>query len=163
MSEKTGDVVYTPRWVAKDMIEHFQPLGSILEPCKGAGVFMEFLPPNAAWCEITEGRDFFGWTKSVDWTISNPPFSLMRKWFLHSYKVSNNVLYLIPAWKFFCSFGLVSSTRDFGGIREIRYYGTGGSIGFPMGNAIGAFHIQRGYRGQTAFTFAQTTTGVSTG
>jgi len=38
----------------------------------------------------------------------------MRKWFLHSYEVADNILYLIPAWKFFCSFGLISATRKFG-------------------------------------------------
>jgi hypothetical protein len=146
--------------VAKDMVEHFRPAGSVLEPCKGAGVFMEFLPSDAEWCEITSRRDFFGWTKPVDWVVGNPPFSLMRKWFLHSYEVADNILYLIPAWKFFCSFGLISATRKFGGLRSIRFYGTGGSIGFPMGNAVGAFHVQKGYRGRTEFTFAQKPVGV---
>jgi hypothetical protein len=54
-----GDVVYTPDWVARDMVEFFKPSGRILEPCKGDGVFLKYLPPHAEWCEIQEGRDFF--------------------------------------------------------------------------------------------------------
>lgn len=38
-SEKRGDVVYTPDWVAHDMVDHFAPCGRILEPCRGAGAF----------------------------------------------------------------------------------------------------------------------------
>jgi len=71
MSERTGDIVYTPRWVAEDMVNHFKPFGNILEPCRGGGVFMEFLPPNTEWCEIVEGRDFFEWETPVDWVVSN--------------------------------------------------------------------------------------------
>ena len=46
------DVVYTPDWVAKDMVEFFKPSGRILEPCKGDGVFLDdgliarFTDPN---------------------------------------------------------------------------------------------------------------------
>jgi hypothetical protein len=163
MSERTGDIVYTPRWVAEDMVNHFKPFGNILEPCRGGGVFMEFLPPNTEWCEIVEGRDFFEWETPVDWVVSNPPYSLTRKWFNHSYKVSNNLLYLVPLRNIFSGYGFVKEIHTFGGIVAIRLYGTGGSIGFPMGNAVGAFHIQRDYCGQTQFTFAQKPAGASSG
>lgn len=154
MSEKTGDIVYTPRWVAKDMVEHFRPMGRVLEPCKGKGVFMEFLP-GADWCEIAEGRDFFEWRTPVDWTVSNPPYSKTREWFKHSYTIAENLLYLVPLRNVFSGFGFIREIYDFGGIVEIRLYGTGGSIGFPMGNAVGAFHIRRDHRGLTKFSFAQ--------
>lgn len=36
------DIVYAPDWVARDMVEFFRP--SILEPCKGDGVFLKYLP-----------------------------------------------------------------------------------------------------------------------
>ena len=39
-----GDVVYTPDWVAKDMVDYFNPKGKILEPCSGDGVFLKYLP-----------------------------------------------------------------------------------------------------------------------
>ena len=38
------------------MVEFFKPSGRILEPCKGDGVFLKYLP-SAEWCEIQEGRD----------------------------------------------------------------------------------------------------------
>jgi hypothetical protein len=137
------------------MIDRFKPAGRVLEPCKGSGVFMGLLPAGTEWCEIDEGRDFFKWTKHVDWVVSNPPYSLTRKWFRHSYEVATNLLYLVPLRNVFSGFGFVREIHDFGGIVEIRLYGTGGSIGFPMGNAVGAFHIRAGYRGKTQFSFAE--------
>lgn len=151
---KRGDKVFTPAWVARDMVEHFKPSGRVLEPCRGPGVFMEFLPPDSYWCEIDEGRDFFAWSTPVDWVMSNPPYSLTRKWFKHSYGVAKNLCYLVPLRNVFSGFGFVKEIYKFGGIVEIRLYGTGGSIGFPMGNAVGAFHIQAGYHGPLNVTFA---------
>lgn len=154
MSEKRGDVVYTPEWVARDMVEHFSPMGRILEPCKGLGVFMKFLPPTTEWCEITLGRDFFAWNDCVDWLVSNPPYSLTRKWFKHSYNVADNLLYLVPLRNIFSGFGFIREIYDFGGIVEIRNYGTGGMLGFPMGNAVGALHVKREYSGEMKISFA---------
>lgn len=152
--QKTGDIVYTPDWVAQDIVTHFNPQGTILEPCKGQGVFLKYLPPNTDWCEIQEGKDFFFYNKHVDWVVSNPPYSLTRKWFLHSYKIADNLLYLVPLRNVFSGFGFIKEIYQFGGIKGIRLYGTGGSIGFPMGNAVGAFHIQKAYKGDTRFSFA---------
>ena len=70
MVEKRGDRVYTPEWVARDMAWSFQPSGRVLEPCKGKGVFLRFLPDDTEWCEIDEGRDFFEWHEKVDWVVS---------------------------------------------------------------------------------------------
>ena len=33
--QKKGDVVFTPDWVAKDIVDYFKPTGIILDPCKG--------------------------------------------------------------------------------------------------------------------------------
>lgn len=154
ISEKRGDVVYTPAWAAKDMVEHFQPSGRILEPCCGEGVFLTYLPPETEWCEITKGRDFFSFKEKVDWVVSNPPYSLTRKWFKHSYLVADNLLYLVPLRNVFSGFGFLKEIDAFGGIKELRLYGTGAALGFPMGNAIGAFHIQAGFKGSTTFSFA---------
>lgn len=154
MSEKTGDVVYTPSWVVADMVSHFCPVGRVLDPCRGKGAFTDALP-GAYWCEITEGRDFFAWTTHVDWALGNPPYSLTRQWFRHSYKIAEHLLYLVPLRNVFSGFGFVREIYDFGGIVEIRHYGTGGSLGFPMGNAVGAFHIQCGYVGDMKTSFAK--------
>ena len=146
MTALRGDVVYTPAWVALDMVEHFQPSGRVLDPCRGAGAFTDVLP-GAEWCEITDGRDFFDWSETVDWVVGNPPYSLTRKWFRHSYTVAEHLLYLVPLRNVFSGYGFIREIQEFGGIKEIRVYGTGGSIGFPMGNAVGAFHIERGWSG----------------
>ena len=147
MSEKTGDVVYTPEWVARDMIGYFQPEGVVLDPCRGKGVFHDLLPSDSPWCEITDGRDFFEWTEPVDWVISNPPYSLTRPWFRHSYTIAEHLVYLVPLRNVFSGYGFLKEINDFGGIAGIRVYGTGGSLGFPMGNAVGAMHVHRGYSG----------------
>lgn len=148
-----SDVVYTPSWVAKDMVEHFQPNGVILDPCKGRGVFLDYLPSDAMWCEISEGRDFFQWTSPVNWVISNPPYSLTRPWLRHSYKVAENIAYLVPYRNITSGYGLLAEMREYGWMKHVRVYGTGGKLGFPMGNAIVAIHVQRGYSGDTGFSF----------
>lgn len=152
MTERTGDVVYTPDWVVKDMIDHFRPAGRILDPCRGKGAFTDHLP-GADWCEITDGRDFFDWIEPVDWVIGNPPYSLTRPWFKHSYSIAANLLYLVPLRNVFSGYGFLREIAEYGGPKAIRVYGTGGRLGFPMGNAVGALHVQRDYRGTCEVTF----------
>lgn len=101
-----GDRVWTPEWCVRDMIEHFQPKGEILEPFKGAGAFTDLLP-DAHWCEVDEGRDFFSWVKPVDWIISNPPYSRTVDCFRHGHNIAENVVFLVPIWKAFTANGLL--------------------------------------------------------
>jgi hypothetical protein len=83
-----GDVVYTPDWVARDMVDFFKPSGRILEPCKGDGVFLKYLPPHTEWCEIQEGRDFFKWSEPVDWIVGNPPYAGFGEFIKHSMTIA---------------------------------------------------------------------------
>lgn len=69
------DVVYTPPELARDMVGYFRPKGVILDPCMGNGAFYNLFPKGSKWCEIERGRDFFAWTETVDYIISNPPYS----------------------------------------------------------------------------------------
>lgn len=153
ISEKQGDVVYTPEWVVIDMIDHFRPSGVVLDPCRGKGAFTEHLPDGSPWCEITDDRDFFEWSSPVDWVIGNPPYSMTRPWFRHSYTIADHLLYLVPLRNVFSGYGFVREIHEYGDIREIRVYGTGGKLGFPMGNAVGVFHVERAWRGSTDITF----------
>ena len=134
------------------MLDHFRPDGVQLDPCRGKGAFHSLMPVGSPWCEITDGRDFFDWDTQVDWVLGNPPYSLTRKWFCHSYTIATNLLYLVPLRNVFSGFGFVKEIHEFGGIAAIRVYGTGGKLGFPMGNAIGAFHVVRDFTGPTQFT-----------
>ena len=142
-----GDVVYTPDWVARDMVNFFKPSGRILEPCAGDGVFLRHLPPETEWCEIEKGRDFFAWREQVDWCFGNPPYSVFSKWLGHSFQVADNIVYLIPLTRLFNSGYFLRRLHTWGGIAHMRYYGDGGELDFPIGFAIGAVHFQRNYTG----------------
>lgn len=152
-TERRGDVVFTPDWCAADMVNHFRPSGRVLEPCRGDGVFMRHLPADARWCEISEGIDFFAWTDRVDWIVTNPPYSKTRPFMRHAFKVADNVVFLVPARNIFSGYGTVREAKDFGGMAAIRWYGTGGKLGFPMGNAVAAICWKRGYTGPTIQSF----------
>jgi hypothetical protein len=136
--ETPKDVVYTPDWCAKDMVEWFQPRGRVLEPCRGGG-----------------GIDFFQWDEKVDWCISNPPYSLLRKWFRHTFTLAKNAVYLVPLRSVFSGYGMLEEIREYGGIAHIRVYGTGNFCGFPMGNAIGAVHFKEAHDGPIGVSFYQ--------
>ena len=152
---KRGDVVPTPQWAAEDMVDHFHPSGRLLDPCRGTGVFYDLLAArgHADWYEITEELNFFACSGHYDWVIGNPPYSLTREWFRHSYTIAENLLYLVPLRNVFSGYGFIQEIYEFGGIAAIRVYGTGGLLGFPMGNAVGALHIQRDYPGPTEWSF----------
>ena len=112
------DVVYTPEWLAELVVAHFAPAGRVLDPCRGDGAFHRLIP-GAEWCEIAEGRDFFAWGERVDWCIGNPPYSCLLGWIRHSFKVADNVVYLMPLHRVFASFEFMDDIRKYGGIKEI--------------------------------------------
>jgi len=146
------DVVYTPDWVARDMVAWFKPSGRILEPCAGDGAFLRHLPQGTDWCEIEKGRDFFSWHERVDWIIGNPPYSIIKEWLQHSFEFSDNAAYLIPMNSPFNSMGRMRIIFGWGGIKSIRAYGNGSMFGMSYGFAVGAFHFQKAYTGQTSIT-----------
>lgn len=150
-----GDVVYTPDWVARDMCDFFKPSGRILEPCAGDGVFLKYLPPETEWCEIEKGRDFFSWRERVDWIVGNPPYStdLFLRWLSHSFHLAADVVYVTPTNKIFQSWSVMDRITRYGGIRAMLVYGGGNGVGFPFGFSVGAFHFQRGWKGETQISF----------
>ena len=103
--------------------------------------------PNAEYCELQEWKDFFDWREPVDWIVSNPPYSVYSEWLRHSFKVADNIVYLIPINKAFNSSTMLRDTYEWGGIAEIVHVGPGSSLKFPVGFAVGAVHYKRGYRG----------------
>ena len=150
-----ADVVYTPDWCARDMVEWFNPTGKILEPCKGSEAILKYMP-TADWCEVKEGRDFFAYNEQVNWIITNPPFSMFKAFLSHGLSISENVVYLIAIRKFFTGMPTVRIARDEGWIKHIRIYGAGSRLGFPIGNPVGAIHWQRGYSGDTSWSWYAT-------
>ena len=143
------DIVYTQGKTAADIIEWVSPYGKCLDPCKGDGAFLDHLPIGSDWCEVREGKDFFDYHKTVEWIIGNPPYSLFEEWIIHSFKISNNVVYLVPTNKIFQRLKIMKIINDYGGIMGIRAYGSGSNIGFPFGFSVAAFHFRRDYSGKT--------------
>lgn len=145
------DVVYTPDWLAELVIDHFKPAGRCLDPCRGDGAFHSRLP-GADWCEIAEGRDFFAWSDQVDWVIGNPPYSCLLGWIRHSFRIAENVVYLMPLHRVFASYEFINDLQRWGGVREILVVGTGATAGFPFGHCLGVVHYKRGYSGETRWS-----------
>ncbi len=147
------DVVYTPRWLAKGIVEYFQPSGLCLDPCMGDGAFYDFLPKNGRdWCEIKKGRDFLTYLSHVDWVIGNPPYSCLLEWVRHSFKVADNVVYLLPLHRVMTSASFLDDVYVWGGLKEVLFIGTGTDVGFSFGHALAVVHYQRGWHGGTKWT-----------
>lgn len=160
---KRGDRVYTPRPVVRDMIKAFGvPDVYVLEPFKGGGAFTDERP-LWAWCEIDEGRDFLDWNQPIGWIVSNPPYSKLRPVWNHAAKYADNIVFLIPFRNWVSGAGFVRETQAYGNPVHIRVYGTGGSLGFPMGNCIVGVHWKRDYRGGTTWSDYATPTAPATG
>ena len=144
------DKVYTPRQMARDVVEHFSPSGIVLEPCRGDGSFLEAFPADAdaRWCELDEGRDFFDWHERVDWIISNPPWSEFRAFNIHAMSLATNVVWIIPLVHF-SSRARIRDVRDAGfGLKEILLLDTPKE--WPQGGfQIAALHFQKGFKGRT--------------
>lgn len=82
------DIVYTPKPLARKCMTLFDFIkGSrVLDPCKGSGIFYDFFPDHVEklWCEIEEDRDFYKFNEKVDWCISNPPYSHLDSFLVHT-------------------------------------------------------------------------------
>lgn len=151
-SVRFDDIICTPADVAKDVVDHFRPRGRVLDPCRGNGVFANLMP-DCDWCEIRDGRDFFAWTKPVDWIVSNPPYSIFSLFLRQAFDVADNIVFLIPINKVFNSSKTIREIWEWGGVPEIYFVDSGGTLGFPIGFAIGAVHFKRKYIGPISVTF----------
>lgn len=147
------DVVYTPDWVARDMVDFFKPSGRILEPCAGGGAILKYLP-GADWCEIEKGRDFFAMREHYDWIISNPPYSIFADWLRYSFKVANDIVYLVPIIRNFVSTRIMKDISIYGGVKHCRVYDESNFKGWSINFAVGAVHYQKDYRGPMEISFA---------
>lgn len=158
--EVSKDIVYTPEWLAADMVEFFlgpmlrtfynEHPNLLLDPCAGGDVFLNKFPAGARWCEIERGVDFYAFKDHVDWAISNPPYSHLMAWIEYSMRVADNFCYLVPIHRVWNSSTFLDRLDKWGGIVHIRRYGTGTQCGFPFGHAVAAIHFRRGYTGSIA-------------
>lgn len=141
---KREDCIQTPVSLARRIVEHFNPKGKILEPCKGNGNFMKVLPKGTEWCEILEGKDFFDYMGKVSWIITNPPYSKIRKFIQKAMSVADDIVFLTTINHLWLKARLRDVAKEGFGIKEIVIFDTPDS--FPQtGFQIGVFHLQKGY------------------
>ena len=146
------DIVYTPRKVALEIINHFNPQGLTLDPCKGDGAFSDQIA-GCLWCELSLGRDFLNWNQKVDWIISNPPWSKMREFLSHGMTISDNIVYLTSI-NHYTTKRRIRDMREAGfGIKEFYCIPTPKT--FPQsGFQLAAVHTQRGYTDGVIMTYS---------
>ena len=143
-----ADIVFTPEFVSQHILNFLNPKGKILDPCKGDGAFYKFMPKGADYCEIREGKDFFEYSKKVDWIIGNPPYSIFEEFLAKAFEISENVSYLVPTNKVFQRQKIMEMINSFGGIESIIIYGSGQKIDFPFGFSVWNFHFKKHYKGE---------------
>lgn len=135
--------------MSKGIVDFLSPEGLCLDPCKGDGAFLKYLPDGSEHCELREGTDFLRYDKKVDWIIGNPPYSIFEEFLSHAFSIADNVSYLVPTNKVFQRQLIMEMINKYGGIKSIIIYGSGSLIGFPFGFSVGNFHFQKGYKGET--------------
>ncbi len=143
------DLVYTPPELAKTIIDNFPIAGKVLDPARGVGAFYDQFPSEVHkdWCEISEGRDFYSYTNTVDWLVTNPPWSHMRDWLRHSYTISENIVLLCPFVHFVTKARLKDMAEAGFGLKEFLCVKTPPAPWPSSGFQLGAMHLQKGYAG----------------
>lgn len=145
-----NDVVFTPDWLAEVICSSLPINGSVLEPCKGEGVFLKYLPKGTDWCEIADGRNFYDYNKKVNWIVTNPPYSDFNRFLDHCFELADNVVLLVPVAKMFKSMGTIKKVMEYGGIVSYEFL-SGGKAGFPFGFPVGICYMKKDYKGKTIF------------
>ena len=154
-NDAEADIVMTPRLLAKAIIDYLPIEGTVLEPCLGGGAFYDQYPDHVErlWTEVGLDKDFFAFNKKVDWIVSNPPWSIYRKFAAHSYTIADNVAYLITINH---DLALKARIRDMEaagfGIKEVILVDTPKDKWPQSGFQLGVCWKQRGYKGDTKWT-----------
>ncbi len=106
---------------------------------------------RVSWSEIKRGRDFFAWTQPVDWIITNPPWSEIRRFLQHAMTVADHVVFLVTINHLWTK-ARVRDIREAGfGIREIVLVDMPKS--FPQsGFQLGAVYLSRGRQAVVTLT-----------
>jgi hypothetical protein len=148
------DLVFTPRSLAREIIEHFPLHGKLLDPCRGDGAFYDYFPEHCEtdWCEITQDRDFFDYDEHVDWIVTNPPWSRIREFLEHGMEIADNIVFLVQMVHV-CTKARLRAIRDSGfAFKEFYSVPTPPSPWPQCGFQVAAIHIARGWKGSTLFS-----------
>ena len=148
------DIVMTPVETAVDVINHFGPTGTILDPCRVTGAFYDNFPTSCQkdWCELSEDKDFFDYTDKVNWIITNPPWSKIKPFIIHSMTIADDIVYLISINHYSTKARLRLIHENGFRIQEI-YCVKMPPLPWPQsGFQIAGIHISKGYRGGISLT-----------
>lgn len=149
------DVVMTPEWLAKEIIEHFSPSGIILDPARGAGAFYNnFNTDTKDWCELSEGIDFLTYNRKIDWIMTNPPWSKMQIFLFHGMEIADNIVYVTTINHYTTKKRIRDMRENNFSIKEIYCIPTPKGSWPQLGFQLGAMHTQRGYSGGITMSYS---------
>jgi hypothetical protein len=149
------DIVMTPGWLSKEIIDHFSPNGLILDPCRGEGSFYDnFDTESKDWCELEEGIDFLKYDKKVDWIITNPPWSKMQQFLAHGMKVADNIVYLTTINHYTTKNRIRDMRENNFAIKQIYCVPTPKKPWPQLGFQLGAIHTKRWYTGDIIMSYS---------
>jgi hypothetical protein len=147
----------TPPALARLLVEHFKRHRRMLKPCRGDSNILRLPPRGRVWCEIKEDYDFFAWNHPVDWIITIPSWSQIRRFLQYAMGLSDHVVFLLTinhVW----TIARLRDIRAAGFVLRIILVDT--SASFPQsGFQIGAVHVARRWKG--AITLAETASHAS--
>lgn len=149
------DRVYTPPELARQIVRHFRPEGTILEPCRGRGAFTDCLPRHTRWMEIDEGHDFLLHDPPCphfDWIVTNPPWSKFRPFLRRSMEVANNIVFLALLNAWFMKARMRDMRDAEFGLVEILLVDTPPAPWPQTGFQLAAVKISHGYSGTVKFS-----------
>ena len=146
----------TPEYLSQDIIQHFNPSGKILDPSRGNGAFYDNFPTdNKDWCELGEGKDFLQYGDSVEWIITNPPWSKIQKFLEHGMKIANNIVYLTTI-NHYTTKRRIREMREYNfGVVEVYCVPTPKKPWPQMGFQLAAVHTKRDYVGDVKITYSK--------
>jgi hypothetical protein len=161
----TGDVI--PRALIQHVRQYVKPGGKWLDHCRGPGAFYDAMPEPRAYCEITEGRDFFDWTEPVACAATNPPWShdepnTYTRIARHAFEIADVVLLLTKISTALGTYSRHKHWREAGhGLREIilirwqdaDFTNADGTDKSHEGIALAAFIWVRGYEGDSHWNY----------
>ena len=152
------DLVMTPEYLAKEIIDHFKPTGKILDPCRGKGAFYDNFPTDNkdwCWCELGENKDFLTYNQKVDWIITNPPWSKMQEFLKHGMEIAENIVYL-NAINHYTTKRRIREMREYNfGVVEVYCVPTPKKPWPQMGFQLAAVHTKRDYVGDVKITYSK--------
>lgn len=97
----TYDACQTPSYALQPLLPYLQKFNTIWEPADGEGILVKALLEGGVGCvvcsDILVGQNFFTYDPS-DWDaiVTNPPYSIKRKWLKRCYELGKPFALLVP-------------------------------------------------------------------